>query len=402
MYMQEYPVRKKHYGMSALLFVCAVMISSPGLSGSREQAKRLHDRIAGVPPTNTVLDVMQADIDNGNSLSAAMTAISNSSFYNVTLKNFAAPWTNEDQTVFTPLNDYTATVIGMVRDDVPFTELLSADLVYIGDPALGLTPYSMSNNIHYEELESQGVDLMQNLVSVPQSSVTDLPSDATAGVMTSRAAAKAFFSAGTNRAMYRFTMLNHLCSDLEEIKDNTRSADRVRQDVTRSPGGDSRIFLNNCVGCHTGMEPLAQAYAYYDYDLTQDRLVYNRVGMTDPETGTRVKAKYLQNSDTFKNGYVTTSDRWDNYWRTGPNAALGWDTMLSGSGNGAKSMGQELARSDAFARCQVTKVFKSMCFRPPGNSTDRAQIDSMVTSFKSSNYNLKQVFAESAVYCMGD
>ena len=41
-------------------------------------------------------------------------------FYTITLKNFATPWTNRDQTVFAPLNDYTATVIGMVRDDVPF------------------------------------------------------------------------------------------------------------------------------------------------------------------------------------------------------------------------------------------------------------------------------------------
>ena len=46
-------------------------------------------------------------------------------FYNVTLKNIVTPWTNRDQTVFVPLNDYTATVIGMVRDDVPFNTALS-------------------------------------------------------------------------------------------------------------------------------------------------------------------------------------------------------------------------------------------------------------------------------------
>ena len=40
------------------------------------------------------------------------------SFYNVTLKNMAVPWTNRDQSVFVPLNDYVATFIGMVRDDV--------------------------------------------------------------------------------------------------------------------------------------------------------------------------------------------------------------------------------------------------------------------------------------------
>ena len=59
-------------------------------------------------------------------------------FYAVTLKNLVTPWTNRDQTVFAPLNDYTATVIGMVRDDVPFNQLLSADILYVGDAGLGL------------------------------------------------------------------------------------------------------------------------------------------------------------------------------------------------------------------------------------------------------------------------
>ena len=40
------------------------------------------------------------------------------------------PWTNRDQTVFAPLNDYAATVIGMVRDDVAFNTALSADILY--------------------------------------------------------------------------------------------------------------------------------------------------------------------------------------------------------------------------------------------------------------------------------
>ncbi len=59
--------------------------------------------------------------------------------------------------------------------------------------------------------------------------------------------------------------MNHLCNDLEQVKDPSLPADRIRQDISRSPGGDSRIFLNNCIGCHTGMDPLAQAFAYYDY-----------------------------------------------------------------------------------------------------------------------------------------
>ena len=379
----------------------SILAASEGHAGPREQAKRIHDRIAGVPPSPAVLNAMEADIIANDEITAAYRAMDNDAFYNVTLKNFATPWTNRDQTVFAPLNDYSATVVGMVRDDVDFRRVLYGDILYVGSGS-GIPAYSNSSNAHYEALEQQGANLRTVLDgTLPQSAITGLPASATAGIMTTRAAAKAFFYAGTNRAMYRFTMLNHLCRDLEQIKDNTRAADRVRQDVTRSPGGDSRIFLNNCVGCHTGMEPLTQAYAYYQYQYDS---------ATDPEgnngrliyTPGTVQAKYLQNAETFPFGYVTPNDRWDNYWRQGINSLLGWDTALPGSGTGAKSMGQELAHSSAFARCQVEKVFKAVCLRAPGNSADRSQIDSMVNSFAASGYQMKRVFAESAIYCQGD
>lgn len=371
-------------------------------AGPREQARRIHDRLVGTPPTVACLNQLENDINTSGANAAALDAIddqgtgdecTDASFYNVTLKNFVTPWTNEDQTVFAPLNDYTATVIGMIRDDVPFNTVLSADLVYVGKSGLGLPAYSMTNNDLYEAIEDQGIDLKANLVAVPQSSVTDIPAAATAGVITSRAASEAFFIAGTNRAMFRFTLMNHLCTDLEQIKDTTRPPDRIRQDVSRSPGGDSRIFLNSCVGCHSGMDPMAQAFAYYNYDETLHRLVY---------TANQVQPKYLINADNFKYGYITPDDHWDNYWRNGPNALLGWSSSLSGSGSGAKSLGTELENSDAFAYCQVEKVFKTVCFHPPGNTADRTEVDSVVAAFKASNYNMKTVFAQTAAYCMGD
>lgn len=380
------------------------------LAGSDEQAKRIHDRLTGVPPSSSVLSQMTTLIDGGDDVAAALLAMENDAFYNVTLKNFATPWTNEAQTLFAPLNDYTATVIGMIRDDISFDQLLSADIIYVGDSGLGLPAYSMTNNNHYEQLESSGASLKDNLVQASQSNVTGMPSEATAGIVTTRAAAKAFFIAGTNRAMIRFTLMNHLCTDLEPIKDNTRPPDRIRQDVSRSPGGDSRIFINACLGCHAGMDPLAQAYAYYEYEYDSDadpegengRLVYNSDGDIDPETGTRVQAKYHINSNNFEAGYITPNDSWDNYWREGPNSLLGWDGSLSGSGNGAKSLGIELASSEAFASCQVEKVFETVCLRSPVDSADRSQISSMVTSFKTNNYNMKRVFAEAASYCKGN
>jgi hypothetical protein len=379
--------------LATLAGLAASMVTSPAMAGAREQARRMHDRIAGVPPGATVLDQMTADIAGGNAMAAANRALDAPSFYNVTLKNFAAPWTNRDQSVFVPLNDYTATVIGMVRDDIAFNTLLSANILYVGAGGLGLPAYSMTSNAHYQAMEDQGVDLKANLTQTQQTAVMDIPASAVAGVMTTRAAAEAFFVAGTNRAMFRFTVLNHLCRELEEIKDITLPVDRIRQDVSRSPGGDSRIFINNCAGCHTGMDPLAQAFAYYNFDAAAGRLLY---------TAGQVQPKYLINAATFKPGYVTPDDRWDNYWRHGQNRLLGWSGSLPGAGNGAASLGAELAGSDAFAQCQVQKVFRNVCLRDPVDGTDRAQVDSMVTSFRGNGYKLKRVFAEAAVYCRGD
>ncbi len=361
-------------------------------AGPREQAKRIHDRLAGVPPTAAVLDAMEAEIAGGDALAAADIAMENSAFYSVTLKNWATPWTNRDGDIFAPLNDYTATVIGMVRDDIPFNEVLFGDHLYVGSGG-GIPAYSMTNNDHYEALEQNAIDLKANLVQTTQSAQTDLPATATAGVMTTRAAAEAFFIAGTNRAMLRFTLMNHLCRDLEQVADVTRPPDRIRQDVTRSPGGDSRLFLSNCISCHSGMDPLAQAFAYYNYDEDTGRIQY---------TDGAVHPKYYNNDANFAFGFRTPDDQWSNYWRDGRNALLGWDSNLPGEGSGAKSLGQELAGSQAFAQCQVEKVFQNVCLRKPTDAADRAQVDAMTASFVGGNYQLKTTFGEAATYCMGD
>ncbi len=372
---------------------CALLQPAVSAADARTQAKRIHDRLAGVPPTAAVLDDMAANVAAGRSLDAAYTAMEHRAFYDVTLKNFAMPWTNRDQTVFAPLNDYVATVIGMVRDDVPFNQLLSEDILYVGRSGLGLPTFSASSNAHYEALESGGASLKDDLVRTTQSAATGLAPEATAGVMTTRAAAQSFFVAGTNRAMLRYTLMNHLCLDLEQLQDPARPPDRIRQDVSRSPGGDSRVFLNNCIACHSGMDPLAQAYAYYDYDEAAGHLVY---------TPGQVRPKYFNNKDTFRPGYSTPDDRWDNYWRKGRNSLLGWDAALPGTGQGAKSMGRELAGTEQFARCQVEKVFRNVCFRAPSDAEDRARVAAMTASFESSGYRLKRVFADAATYCMGE
>ena len=379
----------------ALATLLSAVLIAPAHAGYREQAKQLHDRLAGVPPTAAVLQQMEDAINPalpGNANTAAYLAMDNANFYNVTLKNFAAPWTNRDQSIFVPLNDYIATVIGMIRDDRPFNTLLSDDITYVGRPGVVAAAPASNNNAHYEQLEADNVNLRDELQMVAQSSVQGIPSAATAGVITSRAASEAFFIAGTNRAMFRFTLMNHLCNDMEQMHDPNLPPDRIRQDVSRSPGGDSRLFLNNCIGCHTGMDPMAQAFAYYNYDEAAGALQY---------TAGNVQSKYFNNDLNFPQGFRTPNDNWENYWRKGQNSYLGFDPALPGSGQGAKSLGEELGNSYAFAACQVKKAFRAVCLRDPEDATDRSKVDEIISTFRGTGYQMKQVFADAAVHCMG-
>jgi hypothetical protein len=186
-------------------------------------------------------------------------------------------------------------------------------------------------------------------------------------------------------------MINHMCNDMQTLMDTTRPSDRIRQDVSRSPGGDSRIFLNNCVACHSGMDPMAQAFAYYNFDVTSNQLVY---------TAGAVQDKYHINSQNFPQGFVTPDDSWSNRWRAGPNSVFGWSSGLPGSGNGAKSWGQEIASSQQFASCKVQQVFQTVCYRLPQTALDQSTASQAQADFQA-NHNLKSVFQRVVTACAG-
>src|SRR6516164_1381775 len=86
----------------ATLLTCAVALQpmTPAFAGPNEQAKRLFDRLTGTTPSATVLQQMSADIAGNNASAAAQLAIQDANFYNVTIRNFAAPMTNTAQSVF--------------------------------------------------------------------------------------------------------------------------------------------------------------------------------------------------------------------------------------------------------------------------------------------------------------
>src|SRR5215470_17093989 len=160
---QVVSARARRAAVAGALLLTA-LAASPLHAGTNEQARRVYERIAGVPPSAAELASMVSTLSACGAscpagaaqlVTAAQTATSAPSFYNVTLKNMVIPWTNRDQTVFAPLNDYAATVIGMVRDDVDFHTALSADILYKFAGVAG--PTVSDNNHYYATAEANGV-----------------------------------------------------------------------------------------------------------------------------------------------------------------------------------------------------------------------------------------------------
>src|SRR6187455_3425835 len=70
----------KSAGLACVLASVAIAASA----NDRDQAKRIHDRIAGVPPSAAVLQQMEDLVAANDPLSAALIATQSPSFYNVT------------------------------------------------------------------------------------------------------------------------------------------------------------------------------------------------------------------------------------------------------------------------------------------------------------------------------
>ena len=76
-------------GVTTFLLCLTIGVSH---AAPRDQAKRIHDRLAASPPSEAVLNSMTQKIANGDAVGAAMEAMENKGFYNIFLKNYITPW----------------------------------------------------------------------------------------------------------------------------------------------------------------------------------------------------------------------------------------------------------------------------------------------------------------------
>ncbi len=379
-----------------------------------KKAQDIFQRLTGVktPIYDPVLREMEKKIISGDSIGAAALATQDSRFYNITVRDFASKMSNRAETITTPLNDFTATVIGAVRDEINAQRLLWDNIVYVADPAKTSVPSSLvadklrSNN-HYESLDTQRIDLAKVLMPTSQkifdgSKGMDMPTPA--GLLTTRQWMSAHAIAGTNRRLVEFSFREFLCTPLEKVADSTGPDNVVARDIDRFPGGSHSKFTTTCRACHTIMDGFRPAFGYFtfnnDYVMhsftspsakNQDEEDKGSGMLKSPDAGaTYVHSKLNKNATVFPGGRVTVDDNWVNDAVYGANLPyFNWKRM---SGKGIQEFGKMLSESKQFPLCMANRVYTTICKRAPSSAED-AMLAAVATEFSTTrNYNLKFLF----------
>lgn len=408
-----------------------------------KKAALLYKRLVGVkiPVTAPIINQMAEHISKGSRqdyLLAASLATEEAGFYNITVRDFATKMSNRDETVDAPLNDFVATVIGAVRDDINAKLLLSGNFYYRADEKKAavrsntLNDLIMSNN-HYEDLHSGNFNLKEVLYKEsPQvlydggtemsSEVNVKPNPDPSGLLTSRAFMESHAIAGTNRRLVEYTFREFLCLPMDKWSDAHGPDNFIGRDIDRFPAGEHKKFTSSCRSCHSVMDPLRTAFSRFTFangfiknakllppnpSNNADELIADDDPHTMSQNPVGVAYKMNHNSHTFPKGYKiptgSEGEAFRNYATRGANGAyFGWGEKLSGYG--VKQLGQMVANSKAYPKCMTKRVYRSVCKREP-TLIEESAITKISEEFSSSanNYNLKKLFQLVAVdpSCIG-
>lgn len=360
-----------------------------------------------------------------------------SNFLNVTVREFATRMaTREEEVVHTDgLNDFIATIIGAVRDDVDARELLTGSFFYRGQgeniPDDMMEDIVRSNNNYAALNERADISNEDVLVREEQQMVRDQdgnlqPLEDTAGLMTTRGWMKEHALAGTNRRMVEFGFQVFLCQPIDQWA-GLRDTRYIGRDVARlsRPAGSNvetkDEFNATCSSCHSGMDAIRPATAHFDFveDNDGDHIAFRYVYERDPDPTSdnnnatvRVPASEQLVPYKFRRGiennvsengtvegFAVENDSWVNL---ATDRNYGFQVN---SGVGMADFGLMLATSQQFSRCMVQRVFSTVCRHDldTENENDIFEIERLAQQFEEQGSNLKSLFIDVAVHpsCMG-
>lgn len=400
----------------------------------KDDAKWIFERLTGVKWAADNPLVVQAAgmVAAGARNQAAALAVQQPQFLNVVVKNFGLEMSTREETIRLPLNDFTATIMGVTRDGTDARELLYGNFFYVGDPARipadipnviadpnQLGSEVLRSNSHFEDLDDKArrLNIGDVLLRVNNQRVItaitdngDNPDTYTiannpdpGGILTSRTWLGAHAIAGTNRRPFEYTVRQFLCMPIEGIADAGASDVRIGRDIDRFPGGDHMKFQTSCKSCHTVMDGFRGAWARWDFEgqIDDGRANYSVLRQGDSDNN-RVVNKMNRNAQVYPGGYITTNDSFVNNAIRGVNTTnLGWRgldgrTPASG-GNGVNQFGRLIANSQRFSTCMAKRAFKSVC-RKDLPDTEIAVYTSLGSQFETANYNMRSLFQLAALH----
>jgi hypothetical protein len=342
----------------------------------------------------------------------------------------------------TDLNDFTATWIGIVRDDLNAQLLLTGNQIYVPqaykpasagacaktDVYKSTKPYTDAMTAMYADPINNGLD--KQLVAAPQcvynnsqdlafASDNPIVHPDAAGLLTTRQFAMAGLYMGTNRRAIRYMLDRFLCHDITDVQDSSLTEWRIRRDVDHAPGGDPKIYQASCRSCHSSLDSMGGAFAFYDSYPNPNppnnggpnsdwRTFYVNSGGYGEDVA---MPKMNKNSNVFPPGYITGDDSWINYLTTNNwQPVFGWSSSVPTQGNGVHTLGMMIANSDGFAKCMAKRVYQHVCtMGTPAqvdanfSGADAGVINDLSIYFQSTNYNMRRLFQKAASLssCLG-
>lgn len=395
------------------------------ITDNLKKAQDIFQRLTGIktPLYDPVLAQMEARLGQNDPLGAAALATADPHFYNITVRDFASKMSNRSETINVPLNDFTATVVGAVRDEINSQRLLWDNITYVADVKKMAVPSSkvqdlLKSNNHYMVLDNQRADLANVLIPTTQkiydgAKAVDMP--APAGLLTTRAWMSEHAVAGTNRRLVEFSLREFLCTPIEKAADSTGPDNVVARDIDRFPGGSHTKFTVSCRSCHTILDGFRPAFSHFTFN--NNHIMHSFASPTvstqaDEDNGlgmfkskdagaSYVHDKLNKNETVFSDGRITKDDNWINNAANGANLTyFNWKQL---SGKGIKDFGKMLSESKQFPICMANRIYTQVCKRAPASS-ENDFLNSAATEFATQrNYNLKFLFQKivTSKECLG-
>lgn len=268
--------------------VCTAMFANAASETEMRKAKKLYERLSGVKVSSSKpeLKVAASYLADGKKMEAVRYITSSPDFLNVQIRNLSLRLSNKDESVKVPFNDFSALIVGIVRDNKDFREVLTADYYYdvTGSPNEDDQRTRFFYQTNFTPVETNYMDLTKALVFRPRQQMVTMAYDTSynqsdksfslistadnpdsAGVLTTRIFAERNLSGGSNRRAVEFTLKQFLCVSMAEAADSNASDQYVGRDVERFPAGDHNKYLTSCKSCHAVMDGMRGAFAKMDY-----------------------------------------------------------------------------------------------------------------------------------------